>query len=336
MTFRGAAVPTALAVIALAAAYQVSQRPAVQSTGDVKVLDLSKGAFQRVRYENGTGWVELTRAEEAGEDAAWLKTSARSLPPKPVLDGGVAEPPVQVPERELRGNKSALDLVNRFTPLNATRALGALSADKLKELALDVSKRKLTIYGGGKEYPFTVSTSSSAGAPYIRRDSDGQVYLLGGSMVADLDNVASSPVPGGRLVERALHLFKLEPDDVVSVSTHGKKRDLVVLAGTVPQTVRFATKGQTTADGLAKNWHDKLWRIPAQELLGKGETPAAGVPHDDLRIAYQRGHQDLGFIEMGRLGRDVYARTEHTAGWVKLPPTGEEVVLEAEKVVNTP
>ena len=334
MTLRGAAIQGGLALVALAMAYSVSQRPVLQQTGDVKVLDLGKDAAEKVRYDSGTAWGELARTQENGEDQAWLLTSSRVLPAKPVPDGGVAEAPVTLPERHLRGNKSALEVLTRLSPLYATRALGVLPEAKLKELKLDASPKKLTVLAAGKSYGFTVSTSAMAGAPYLRRDSDGAVFLLGGTLVSDLDSAAESPTPGGRLLDRQLHTFKVEPGDLIAVAGRGKSRQFVAIQGDVPNTYKLAPKGQITPDLMAKNWHDKLWRLPSMEVLGKDENPAAGMPRDDLRVTYGRGSKELGYFQLGRLNRDVYGRTEHSAGWLKLPPSAEELILEVEKIAS--
>jgi hypothetical protein len=111
-----------------------------------------------------------------------------------------------------------------------------------------------------------------------------------------------------------------------------------VLTGEGPQLARLqlAPQGQPgTPDAFAKNWHDKLWRLPLQDLLGKGEAPAGGSPQPELKVTYRRGRRELGKVELGRVGRDIYLRSEHTAGWAKPSPgPAEELLLEAEKVAT--
>jgi hypothetical protein len=262
--------------------------------------------------------------------------SARPPPPRqPVPDGGIVpEPQPGTPERELRGSKAAVDLLERFTPLLATRDLGVLPEPKPKELGLDTATKKLTVVTRAGSQVFSVSTGTTANAPYLRRQSDGRVFILGGMLIADLDGTLEGPSPGGRLVERQLHGFKLEPNDEVVIRAKERSRELVAIPSETPFNVKLAPKGQpATPDVFAKNWHDKLLRLPAQELLGKGEAPAGGVPRVELRLDYHRGTKPLGFLEAGHSGRDVYVRTEHTAGWVKVPATADEVLQEAEKVV---
>ena len=84
---------------------------------------------------------------------------------------------------------------------------------------------------------------------------------------------------------------------------------------------------------MAKNWHDALWRLFPAELLGKGEEPAGGKANVLLRVDYYDGKSQRRLdrdrprrrAAAAHVGRgaappgEMYARTEHTAGWAKLP-----------------
>ena len=336
MTLKGAGVQVAVALAALATAYGVAQQPSTHDARDVKALDGSRRSLEKVRYENGTAWVELSPKQEDGEPVAWLRVSGRSAPPaKPLPDGGVGEAIPPTPERELRSGKPGVDLLDKVAPFYVSRSLGNLPPAKLTELGLDTTHKRLTITEAGVAHAFAVSTAGSAGAPYIRRD-DGQVFLVGGNLISDLEGMVDGPVPGGRLVDRSLHTFKLEPDDLVQIQAGGKTRELVAVAGAgqTPQIQLAPKDAPTSPDAFAKNWHDKLLRMSPAELLGAGESPVQGTPEKVLRVSYRRGRRDLGFIEVGRAGRELYARTEHTAGWVKLMPTAADTVAEATKVAS--
>ena len=68
------------------------------------------------------------------------------------------------------------------------------------------------------------------------------------------------------------------------------------------------------------------------EVLGRGETPRDGNPVQSFRVEYSRDRRPLGFLELGRAGAEWYARTEHTAGWVRLPPQGAGLREQAERL----
>jgi len=115
-----------------------------------------------------------------------------------------------------------------------------------------------------------------------------------------------------------------------------------------PKTLGFAyAKTPDKKDQMVKNWHDALWRIFPTELLGKGEEPAGGKVSIVLRADYTEKGKAVGWIEIGRVDTisgatddptapgDLYARSEHTAGWVKIP-SGGQIVPDAQKLIAAP
>jgi hypothetical protein len=328
---RGAAIQGGLAAAGLLLAYATWQREPERAPGEVVVLEAGKNDLTQVRYDDGAGRrVELSaRPGSDGESEIWMHLSAR--------DG---KPPV--PERELRGNEGSRRLFERFAPLRATRALGTLAGDKLKELGLDAPKKKIAVTARGAQTTLDVGMSPyGVSEPYVKDERDGRVYVLGAGVISELDGAAS------RLVDRTLHSFKPAEYDAVTLTVGAKKRELAAITppGGVGPVKLAAAKTRDKPDELASNWHDKLWRAMVTEVLGKGETPAGGAPTVALRVDYLQRGKPRGFIEVGRVAApapaatstapppaDVYARSEHTAGWVKLPPTTEDVLKEADKV----
>ena len=87
------------------------------------------------------------------------------------------------------------------------------------------------------------------------------------------------------------------------------------------------------------------WR--SSEALGKGELPAGGKPNVLLRVDYADGSKGVGWLEIARAETssgvsedaaatgDLYARTEHTASWVKIP-AGTQIVPDAQKLLAAP
>jgi len=252
-------------------------------------------------------------------------------------------PDAKAPERELRGNETAQKLLfERFAPLRATRALGALPADKLKELGLEAPKKKIEVTARGTKYTLLVGTSPyGASEPYVRDERDGKVYVLAGTVLGDLDGAAI------RLVDRGLHAFKQNEFDAITVAAGAKKREFVQTNLQTPTGTKLAAKASPDkADETAKNWHDKLWRLMVLDALGKGELPANGTPTVALRVDYARKGQARGFVELARLQppppanatstapppAELYARSERTAGWVKLAATADDVIKDGEQL----
>lgn len=337
MKAQSVAIQGGLALIGLVGAYATWQREPEIKRGDVVIQEIGKNELQKIRFSDDKKWVELERRkDEDGEQRVWLKLSAR--------------PEQKQPERELRGNETSQKLVERFTPMRAARALGVLEAAKLKEVGLDAPKRKLEVTARGETRVYEVGTpTQSISDPYLRDTKTGEVYLFGSSTIADLD------AAGVRLVERTLHQWK--PNEIESVTITaggpgGKSRKLAAMPGATPMSVKLKAEKAEKADDVASAWHDKLWRALPTDVLGKGEVPAAGQPTLALRIDYKVSGVKSAFIEMGRVqpppppaaastpdGKppvappvEVYARTESTAGWVKVVSTANDLLTEAEKI----
>jgi len=243
------------------------------------------------------------------------------VPPTPL------EPPK--PEREVKTNEQADRLMDRFTPLRASRALGVLPPEKLKELGLENSGRTLEVVARGKTYTFTVSAPGNS--PYLRNTEDGKVYLVSSALISDLDAASS------RLVERRLHAFKQSEPDAVTVQQGDKVRELSLTVSEQGVVTRVASKGTPDKpDDFAKNWLERVWRVIPTDILGRGELPQGGAPQVSLKLEYFRKGKSLGFTELARVGGVLYVRTEFTPSWVKVHATPDEILIEAAKVASGP
>lgn len=331
MRTRGAAIQGGLAAMGLLLAYSTWQREPERSPGEAMVLDAKRSDLEKVRYADDKKWIEMTMQKGPDGPEVWMHTSATDTP--------------KAPEREVRGNESSLKLWEKLAPLRATRALGSLDQAKLKELGLDAPKKHLELTVRGQKHSFAAGQPAFyVSEPYVLDESDKKVYVLGNGVLSDLDNAAS------RFIDRTMHGFKANELDGVTVSSGGKKRELVQVGEPSPTqiTIKLAPKkSPDKLDEQARNWHDKLWRLFPIDILGKGEMPAAGKPDLKLRVDYSYRGKALGFIEIGRVtppppaqnassapppAPEVYARTEHTAGWVKLSPSADDVLKEADKI----
>jgi hypothetical protein len=195
--------------------------------------------------------------------------------------------------------------------------------------------RRLEVNARGEMHAFTVGTSPMSFSPYLRDERDGRVYLLLGSMVSDLESAQT------RMIDRTLHALKPGEWDAFTVEQGGKKREFVLLTPENPINSKVAAAAsRDKPDDTAKNWQDKASRVAVVDPLGRGEAPKTGEPTIALRIDYSEKGRPVGFMELARgpseksAVQDVYARTEHTAGWVKLSPTADDLVRDAEKLLQ--
>lgn len=303
MKAKGAALQGALAVAGLVAAYVTWQRPPEDKDAVAVVVDATRATLERVRYEDPKRVVELV----SGRDGTWVRQQERAE----------GEPKT----REFKANDSAGRVLDSFTPLRALRSLGKLPEDKLAELGLAKDERSVEVSHRGATTRLRLASGEAPG-PYALSEDDGRVYLLRGTLLADLEFATS------RLVDRRLHAFGDEGWDAIRIRTGEQERRLLKSGETL-----VVAGGAGVPDAFAANWHGRLWKEVAVDVLGRGEAPAAGTPAIEVRVDYFRGERAVGFIELGRAGEGVFARTEHTAGWVRLPGGSEGLLREREQVV---
>jgi hypothetical protein len=364
MNARGATVMGALAATALGAAYLTWQRPKEsKSDNAVKVLEASKTSLEKVHYEDGTRFTDLTRKVDDEAPVVWLRQGflEGKAPifdagtPGPASDAGTSAdggaladagtkpavavvPPPVPPTRELRGNERSDKAWEKFAPFEAVRALGVLADAKLKELALDQSPKLLELTVAGTGHRFRVSNPGPGAGfigQYVMDEKSKEVYLLSGGALAEIEPSSTT------LVDRRLHAFKGVDFDsfVVTLPEGGQKKEFVQTDAQIPQTTKIAPKEHPDKpDEFAKNWHDKIWnRMIVTEVLGKDEKPSGGDPVVLLRVDYFMKGKPKGWLELARAPTNavqVFGKSENTAGWVALHAGVEEMALEAKKVVT--
>jgi hypothetical protein len=367
MKVRDLALQGGLAAVALVAAFLVWQREPAGAPGEVTVVDAPVRALDVVRYEDDGRYVELFRDEKDRDALwVRLGTKAKppAAAPAPTgTDGGTAVPPGGTamaaggadggtggdagtvlaaadagtppvaaapppPPRDLRANETAEKLFARFAPLRATRALGELDAKKLEEVGLASTPRKLTLTVGGKTEAFSLASPAGGwGTPYLRRESDGRVFLLGPALLPDLENATS------RLVDRRLHTFELGDFDAVVVTAGGASRTFTASANSPAGPVSLVPEeSPDRPDEFARNWHDRVWRLLPLDFLGRGELPPGGEPEEAFRVQYRKGGKAVGELVVAKGQDGFFARTEHTTGWARLHAGVDALATEAAKV----
>ncbi|MEO8214033.1 MAG: DUF4340 domain-containing protein [Myxococcales bacterium] len=352
MTGRGLAVQGGLAALGLVIAYTTWQREPERAAGDIVVIDANKADLKNVHYEDENTSIDIHGGSEVGESGVWLevqdKTPVPAKPTTPPAKPAATEstapnaatpppPPAAAkmrPARQLRGDEPAEKLMAAFAPLHSSRAFGVLDAAKVKELGLDKAKKKLVVTARGETREFVIGQPpQSSGESYLRDVKDGRTYLMPRQVLTDLQGAAF------RLVDRKLHTFKIADVDRLTVTAAGKTREFVVSNRQDQAAYKLAPKATPDKpDEMARNWHDKIWRLFPSDLLGKGESPAGGQPKVVARIDYLDGDKNVGWLELAKVevpvapepaasphavaasnnGVEVYGRTEHTAGWVRL------------------
>jgi hypothetical protein len=356
VTGRAAAIQGGLAALGLVTAYFTWQRDAELAPGAVTVIDAGKSDVSRVHYEDDTTALDLWR--EGRDKTIWVhlvekpKTPAKDDKADPhAKDKDKDKKDKTPPPRDLLGSDGALSLYEKFSPFVSPRAFGVLDASKLKEIGLDPPKRKLvvTVKGGERTFEIGQPASGGGGESFLRDTRDGKVYLMPRGVTPEVQN-------GGHMVDRKLHTFDTGDYDHITVTAGDKHKDYVHVGKESITTEGFASaKTPDKRDQMAKNWHDSLGRLFPMEVLGKGENPPEGAPKVVLRVDYYDRKDSVGFLELGKVETtapaisessatpppaapqpDLYIRTEHSVGWMKVHSGLSSVVTDAEKLIAAP
>ena len=341
MKARSAALQGGLAVAGLIAAYVTWQRPKESFKAEsVVVVDATKNSLERIRYEDGVRAITVEKKDRLLVTLAFLEGK------RPVFDAGIAlvevdggvdggtvlassRPAEPAPDRTLYANDRADTLWTKFTPFEGTRALGTLSKEKLEEVGLTDTQRKLELQVSGATRRFTISRPvSGLIGNYAQDEKSGEVFLISSSLFNELD-------PNSQLlVDRRLHLFKPTEFDAFTVTAGGKSQGFVQTGADIPQTTKVARAATPDKpDELAKNWHDKIWnRLIVTEVLAAGELPRSGAPEVQLRIDYTLKGAKKGFLELAvDPSKATWARSENTPSWVSVHQGSDELILEGMK-----
>lgn len=332
-----------LALLGLLLAYFTWQRGPELDTGEAFVLDITKSDLDKIRFDDDEmkSFVELSKGKDDNGAFTYVRLSGHDASNVPLPSG---HPMIQakLPERLLRGNESAQALFERFTPLRASRALGVLGAEPLKEFGLDAPKKhiEVTIRGGKRRFGI-VPAPPGGTEPYIRDEADGRVYVVAGPILSDLQAASTN------LIERRLHPFFLEDTDRLVVSGNGKRKEFVARRNEEMPGIQLAPANRPNeGDQTARNWHDRIWNLFPAEVLGKGEVPEPAPPAVAVKVEYFSRGRPLGWLELARSGKpaqsgatgptEAFARSEFTVGWVRLNPDALNLLTEGETLLGRP
>ena len=353
MTGRAAAIQGSLAAAGLLAVYLTWQREPERPPGAVTVIDAVKADITHIRYTDSSNAVDFERGRDNTGPAMWIhlvpdpkaESKASANAPKGDKTDKVnkTKPSNNVPEppRDLLGSDGATKMFEEFGPLVSPRGFGVLDGNKLKELGFGAQVRKLevTVRGDVRSFEVGQPEKAAGGEAFLHDTRDGRVYLLPRGILAELQNPH-------HLIDRRLHTFEMADFDRIGLSSGGKQKEYLQIDREVRGKSSFApAKSPDKRDQMAKNWHDAVWRAFPVEILGRGEEPPTGKPAPVLRVEYSDGKKTLGFLELARAespglseeasSADVYARTEHSAGWLKIA-TGAQLIADGEKLIAAP
>lgn len=323
---RGLLVHVGLFVLASAGAAKMwmrDEQPKALAQTEATVWTGRAADVERVVFDGKTKKVTLeAKKDELG--AYYVGALERNATPPPAGSAAApTPPPASKGKTEFVAVGAAQKLVEAMAPLKALRALGRIPEDRAAEFGLDQPEGTLVVTLKGAERKIVVGgTTPGGGDRYVRDPASGELYVIDGDAVRDLDTAES------RLVERDLHEWKEAEVTSADVKAGDKTRQ-VVRGG--PEGKRFWADPSAAdqKDETIANWMSKVDRLRPTEYVMT--TPAD--KQDILRIDYSAGSRKLGFVEIARIpaaeaaGKpDYLVRTERTRLFAKVPATTAEQI----------
>jgi len=333
---RGLIVHVALFVLASASAVAIwtrEEKPKASAQAEATVWSGRAADVERVIFEGKSRKVVLeTKKDDLG--AYYVGTLEKEPPNVPPV-GDTGAPPQAPPERtkmEFVAVGVAQKLAETLSPLKALRALGRIPDDRAAEFGLAEPEGTLSVTIRGTEHKLVIgSTTPGGGDRYAKDPATGEVYVIDGDAIRDLDTAES------RLIERDLHEWKETEVTTAEVKT-GEKSRQIVRGGPEGKTFWADPATADQKDETLANWMAKLDRLrPTDYVMTEPPGKQAVV-----RVDYKTGSKTLGFMEIARAkaadpaGKpDYFVRTERTRLFAKVPAaTAEQVEQDIASIVK--
>ncbi len=324
MTRKGTALQGLLAGGALTVAYLLSQSSASVGMTEAVIIEARASDLQSLKYFDGSRHYEVKPDPEAGDGELVVNVSGgeRLYAPNTAPD--------KVPDRELRGGRLAKDLWGAFSPLRSLRSLGKLPPERLKQIGLTNTPKRLVVKARGIERKFRLaSPPPGAVEPYLLSEDDGTVYMV-------------QRVIMNSFSERALgvdqpHDFALNAFDKMVITPVGKKPvHFRSVRGEGTEMQLRPEEALSINPTTIEQWHAGLFGLSVEDILGRNELPAAGPPQTQMRLEYWLGRDRQGWMDLAlglfRGEQRLYFRSERSFGWMVGPRGSHSLLLEGQKL----
>jgi hypothetical protein len=309
----------AIATCVAGALWTRDKEPKALVSADVSVWSGRADDVERIGYETKTRKVAL----EAKKDAAgryFVGTIERDAP-----SGG---PDAGAPPGAPRSTQALLSvgaagkLAELVAPLKAFRAVGRVEGDRAAEFGLAEPEGTLTVVVRGAEKKLLVGGPTPGGADrYAREPSTGEVYVIKGDIVRDLD------AADARLVERDLHEWKDAEVTAAKLVAGGKSRELV-RGGAEGKRFWADAAAADKNDETLGNYMTKLDRVRPNEYPAAAPTGTQDV----VRVEYRGAGGPLGWVELVKASpagggkAEYFLRSERTRSFARVTASLAEQV----------
>ena len=215
------------------------------------------------------------------------------------------------------------ELLAWIAPLKASRALGQVDKKKLADFGFDKVGTFLRVECGGKKVALDVGGRTfGSGDRYVRDQKTGEVYLLDGRKVTDMQSAQF------RFMQSDMQDFTLEDIEEVTIKAAGKERRLLHRNRRKEDATWVDAADPDRRNELYGNWFQRLAQIKARAYLGPKDEPGSDLQISNqgikpvMTIDYKVEGKPPAKLEITRVdtkqGPMYYGRSSATHRWVAL------------------
>ncbi|MCA9601489.1 MAG: DUF4340 domain-containing protein [Polyangiales bacterium] len=323
-----------LALVGLGLAYRAwtkkDEDAEAGSDESVTLVDCTPARLQEIVLLDGAKRVALSQKKDGGTPYFWVRTQVESTAP--------ADEKNRVTEFAL--SKEVNEFLKAALPFRATRSLGQLTAEQLKDTKLAEPEDHLTIACGGKKHEFDLGSEAfGSGDYYVRPKGQTTVYLVASKAVSDLMRADSA------LMLRELIPVEMSDIETVTVRAEGREKKLKQLNRLDKRKAEWVDAAEPDRrNELYSNWLARVRQLRVEQYLPEGSepgtelaSPAPYIPVAKLDYRDSDG-KELGAFEFGVVQSETpiyYARSTATHAWVRvLASVGKQVAQDVAPVLG--
>ena len=317
---------------------QWTSEPEVDRGDKVELLGGKATDITEVRWVSEKSESTLMRKSDALGEYTWIESTRWTK--KPVVKASAEDgAPVEVAEPErveknsvFKGSDKAKQLFKDLSPMLALRRLEVTDSDKLEEIGLATPSATLEIVRGGQTQSLDIGGEAYGSRHvYVKRRSDGNVYLVERELLQGLKNARS------RLADHSL--IGLERKNLVRAVISANDETLDVTQRNVDDAKQarwVLTEDQETAQAQLTSWMAQALKLKGMRYADPAAPPADLQSRLSVELIPAKGpSQILEILQVGE-GGDWYAKSAHTRGLVKVVRSGaKSLVDDVESVIDS-
>ena len=309
---------------------QWTSEPEVDRGDKVVLLSGDATDITEIRWAGEKSESALVRKSDALGEYTWVESTRWTK--KPVVQPSPEDgEPVEVAEPEriakasvFKASDKADKLYKDLSPMLALRRLEVADDDKIAEIGLTTPTATLSIVRGSQTQTLDIGGEAYGSKHiYVRRQSDGLVYLVERDLIQTLKNARS------RLADHSL--VGLARKDIARAVITFSDESLAVTQRNVDddrQARWVLTDNQEQAQEQLTTWMSQVLKLKGMRYADPADPPADLQTRLSVELIPAKGtSQTLEVLQVGE-GGDWYVRSAHTRGLVKVVRSGARGLVD--------